>query len=267
MNQIFLVFFFLELVLKLIGYGYSHYFSQNSNLFDFTITILSFMSVDTNSNTLFNTTVFRIIRVARLLRMIKASKSLQSLLKTLYLAFYNILNVTMLLLLVLFAFAVAAMNLFGGITQGPGGYINSQANFNSFYNSMITLFRCMTGEAWNGLMHDCAKTGAVCYIFWILYTFVANFIYINVFIAVIYEEFKSVQTVDETSEVLTIKRRDISNFVNTWSKFNPQGQHYMKTELFKSFLEELPPPLGYKGLKMQSTKLLKIIYCLNIRDH
>lgn len=142
-------------------------------------------------------------------------------LKTLYLAFYNIINVSMLLLLVIFAFAIAAMNLFGEITSGPYGVINSQANFNTFYYSMVTLFRCMTGEAWNEIMHDCAQTGAVGYIFWILYTFVANFIYINVFIAVIYEEFKSVQTTNETTEVLSLKRRDISNFINTWSKFNP----------------------------------------------
>jgi hypothetical protein len=116
MNLIFLAFFFLELVLKLVGYGYLFYFSQNSNVFDFTITLLSFLSVDESTSSLFNTTVFRIIRVARLLRMIKASKSLQSLLKTLYLAFYNIINVSMLLLLVIFAFAIAAMNLFGEIT-------------------------------------------------------------------------------------------------------------------------------------------------------
>lgn len=32
-------------------------------------------------------------------------------------------------------------------------------------------------------------------------------------------------------------------------------------------MEELPPPLGFKGIKLDGTKLLKIIYCLNIRDH
>lgn len=41
----------------------------------------------------------------------------------------------------------------------------------------------------------------------------------------------------------------------------------MRTDKLKSFLDELPPPLGYQGLKIESSKLLKIIYCLNIRDH
>ena len=67
--------------------------------------------------------------------------------------------------------------------------------------------------------------------------------------------------------MLSLKRRDTSNFLNTWADFNPQGQHFMKTEKLTSFLRELPPPLGFKGQKLENTKLLKIIYCLNIRDH
>lgn len=41
----------------------------------------------------------------------------------------------------------------------------------------------------------------------------------------------------------------------------------MKTEQLKDFMEKLPPPLGFKGIKLEGTKLLKIVYCLNIRDH
>lgn len=115
----------VEVILKLIGHGYSHYFSQTFNVFDFVITLLSFLSINNSISAAVNTTVFRILRVARLLRMIKSSKSLQFLLKTLYLAVYNIINVTLLLLLVLFAFSVAAMNLFGDITVGAEEYINS----------------------------------------------------------------------------------------------------------------------------------------------
>jgi len=67
--------------------------------------------------------------------------------------------------------------------------------------------------------------------------------------------------------VLALKRRDIQSFLDTWAKFNPEGNAYMKTDLFPAFLMDLPPPLGFKGQKMEKSKLLKIIYCLNIRDH
>jgi hypothetical protein len=58
---------------------------------------------------------------------------------------------------------------------------------------MITLFRSSTGEDWNGIMHDCAAdVGIISYIFWVLYIIIGQMIFINVFIAVIYDEFKSV---------------------------------------------------------------------------
>ena len=138
-----------------------------------------------------------------------------------YLAIYNIANVGLLFGLIIFTFAIAAMNLFGDIEVGDFYYINSQANFRTFYSAMITLFRASTGESWNGLMHDCHQTGIIGYLFWVFYMMISSFIFINVFIAVIYEEFKNVQHTNETSDVLSLKRRDISNFLSTWAQFNP----------------------------------------------
>ena len=49
-----------------------------------------------------------------------------------------------------------------------GDFINGDANFSTFYLSIITLFRCATGEDWNGVMHDTFEsvgTGAI--IYWI----------------------------------------------------------------------------------------------------
>lgn len=39
----------------------------------------------------------------------------------------------------------------------------------------------------------------------------------------------------------------------------------MKVELLPKFLRELPPPLGYQGIMIKEQKLIRIIYCLNIR--
>lgn len=41
----------------------------------------------------------------------------------------------------------------------------------------------------------------------------------------------------------------------------------MKTLELPRFLRELPPPLGYDGIRIEDSKLNKIIFCLNIRDH
>lgn len=84
--------------------------------------------------------------------------------------------------------------------------------------------------------------------------------------AVIYENFNDIKSSEDSNEVLSLKRKDIKAFVNTWALFNPNGDLYMKTLYFSEFLLQLPPPLGYEGIKIEKSKLNKIIFCLNIRD-
>lgn len=157
----------MEALLKLIGYGIRFYFLDTWNRFDFLIVILSIIAIDEDIFQ-FKVTAFRIIRVARLLRMVKSSKGLKNLLKALWLSLKNIVNVGLILFLIFFTFSVAGMDLFGEINDGE--FINGDANFSTFYLAIITLFRCATGEDWNGVMHDCyASIGTTAIIYWIAF--------------------------------------------------------------------------------------------------
>ncbi len=132
----------------------------------------------------------------------------------------------------------------------------------------MCLIRAATGESWNGIMHDNKKdSGVIAVFFWLIFILIAFFIFLNVFIAVIYENFNDLKSSDDTGEVLTLERQDIKQFVNTWSLFNRHGELYMPTKFFPAFLLELPRPLGYKTVEIDLPKLHKIIFCLNIRDH
>ena len=133
---------------------------------------------------------------------------------------------------------------------------------------MMTLVRTATGESWNGLMHDCKdETGYFAVLYWIFFILIAYFVFMNVFIDVIYENFNDIKSSEDANEVLSLKRRDIKAFIDTWALFNPSGSHFMKTTLFPAFLMELPPPLGCRDFRIENTKLIKMIFCLNIRDH
>lgn len=114
-NQFFVIFFTIELILKITAYGFKYYWYVNWNKFDFIIVILSLIAFDESlvEDLNFNVTALRIIRVSRLLRMVKTSEGLRTLLKTLFMSLGNILNTAALLMLILFTFSVAGMNLFG----------------------------------------------------------------------------------------------------------------------------------------------------------
>ena len=189
-NKAFVGVFTLECGLKITAYGFKYYWHVNWNKFDFFIVIISLIGLDENAlkSINFNPTALRIIRVTRLLRMIKTSQGLRNMLKTLYMSLGNILTTGCLLVLMLFTFTVAGMNIFGQLKEGE--YITKNTNFKSFYNSMMTLWRASTGESWNGMMHECFKQeGSIAIIFWILFVLTTFFIFMNVFIAVIYENF------------------------------------------------------------------------------
>jgi len=63
-------------------------------------------------------------------------------------------------------------------------------SFKNFYLSAMVLVRASTGESWNNIMHDCQiEEGMIAKVFWISFQLMSFFIFLNVFIAVIYEEF------------------------------------------------------------------------------
>ncbi len=56
--------------------------------------------------------------------------------------------------------------------------------------SITVLVRASTGESWNTIMHDCAEEkGWIAYVYWMVFQMFDFFIFLNVFIAVIYDEF------------------------------------------------------------------------------
>ena len=68
----------------------------------------------------------------------------------------NIINVLALLILIWFTFSVAGMNLFSRADFYEE--YSENANFTSFYLSMLMMIRCSTGEKWNVIMHEIANS-------------------------------------------------------------------------------------------------------------
>lgn len=70
-------------------------------------------------------------------------------------------------------------------------------------------------------MHDTTYASPVLSVlFWLSFQLLTFFIFINVFVAVIYEEYTNVNQKEDIHEVLSLKKRDISVFLETWADFN-----------------------------------------------
>lgn len=160
---------------------------------------------------------------------------MRKLLKTLLMSLRNILNVFILLILIWFVFSVIGMNIFSKIEFGEA--YNPDANFTTFYIAFLMMIRCSTGGRWNDLMHEMQEqVGLISIFYWLLFVLICFFVLINVFIAVIGKSFAENQENTDINDVLSIKKKDLKAFVDTWAKFNPGGEVLMKTTRLPEFL-------------------------------
>ena len=68
------------------------------------------------------------------------------------LSFPSLVNVVSLLGLIVFIYAVLGVVLFTFIAHGE--HYTDQRNFVTIGNAFLTLFQCITGDGWAGLMMD-----------------------------------------------------------------------------------------------------------------
>jgi hypothetical protein len=244
-------YFTIEMLLKMAGYGQKFYWFVVWNKFDAIIVFFSLLGLLQNQFQALglNVTFLKIIRVTRILRVIKVSQGLRKLLKTLLMSAPNIINVLALLILVWFTFSVAGMNLFSSADFYTEYSLD--ANFTSFYLSMLMMIRCSTGEKWNVIMHEISYSqGLGAILFFIIYMIITYFIMLNVFVAVIGQSFNENQESKDMNDLIILRKQEIKAFVNNWAKYNPNGEVFMKTSRLADFLRELPPPLGYLGISL-----------------
>ena len=287
LNNIMLVFFLAEAVLKIVAYGRA-YFKDNWNLFDLLIVILTSISTLLQILNILNVgktaSVLRSLRVGRLLRLIRNAKSLRVIFSTLISTLPSIINIGGLLLLIVFVYAVIGMNLFGYLR--PQTNIDRDANFNTFGISFMTLLRMSTGENWNDLMTDCARhlnPSFVCFevddyesyerlglmgcgsgtawIYFISFQLIFAMMLLNLFVAVLIETF------EETSkaESFLVPESNLSDFVSSWRESDMDAQAFIPINDIERLFDMIPPPLGwYKKREFTRSDKYNFLKSLNI---
>jgi len=215
---------------------------------------------------------------------VKSMRGLRKLFVTLVNSLPSLLHVGVMLLLLFFVYAVAGMALFGDIQiyGNPDlSAMSSDVNFENFYIAMMMLFRISTGEAWNNLMHDCFY-GARCaepphdpvcgstfqaVVYFISFMVIGSFVFVNLFIAVIIEKLFESESQEDSTGDMSIMAHDLDSFIEAWSRIAPDGSDYIPTVFLPALLQDVNPPLGFKGEIMRKSAVIRLVARLGIRDH
>lgn len=122
-NNIFLIIFHLEALLKLLGLGF-FYFKHFWNKFDFIILLVTDIIILESifyNNQDFATLpiIARALRLGKLVKYIRESQSLRVLMDSIYFLLPALINIACLIILVMFIYCILGMNIFGQIKIEP----------------------------------------------------------------------------------------------------------------------------------------------------
>lgn len=271
-NYVFTGVFTLEAVLKIYGFGIKKYFSDGWNIFDFAIIVGSYTGLIVDMNTSVSvgvqTTILRAFRISRILRLIKRAKSLNIIFETFIITIPALANIGGLLLLLLYLYSIIGVQLFAPVMLQAD--LNRNANFQTFFNSFMTLFRCSTGENWNDIMHDITRQRSEIFqclynptyddyknngkavgcgniigqVFLTSFILIVQLIFLNLFIAIILQGFDFMNK----KANMILKDNDLFEYKEQWAQFDPKGTGFMKIEDFKDFLKKIGEPLGFDSI-------------------
>lgn len=148
--------------------------------------------------------------------------------------------------------------MFGNVKLA--GSLNPRVNFKTFFSSFCLLFRISTAAGWNGVLDACMVQAPDCDIdykgitgltmgncghsliaplFFVIYVLLVVLIIINMYIAVILENFNQAQMQDEVG----IAEDDMESFYQTWEAFDPRATQFIEYGDLSDFIDQLEGPL------------------------
>lgn len=190
--------------------------------------------------------VVRIIRTMRPLRVLSRSVGMRSVIDALYYSIGPIFNILAVLMLLWSIFAIAGVQLFSGaldycndpafppatpLTDCVGNFVDAKGvtvprailtptqNFDNYPNAMLHLFICSTGEDWPDLQDRIGNIVSVGYsgsqdntwyfsYYHVLFISICVFIGLNLFVAVLYSNFVTLQRSMDGLALLTERQRE-----------------------------------------------------------
>jgi hypothetical protein len=207
LNDIFTWAFVAEMIIKLLGLGFTEYIKDSFNKFDAVIVILSLVEfVLVNTGFGGNLGAFSALRGFRLLRVFKLArgwKQLRILLKAMAMSIIALSTFSVLMLIIIFIFMLLGMELFAfkiryNEDDEPSVTGSSpRENFDTPWQAFITIFIVIVGDDWNTIMYSHYRVlmetsttqGYVAVGFFICLFIMGNLVLLNLFLAILLQNF------------------------------------------------------------------------------
>ncbi|KAK1786939.1 hypothetical protein P4O66_017313 [Electrophorus voltai] len=269
LNMLFTMLFTIEMIIKLFALRPYHYFIDAWNSFDALIVVGSLVDImiaefsgkGDGENAKVSITFFRLFRVMRLVKLLSKGEGIRTLLWTFVKSLQALPYVGLLIAMIFFIYGVIGMQTFGKIAIDDSTELNHNNNFQTFFMAVLLLFRCATGEQWQEIMlaalpgrrcdpdsdfepgeeYSCGSNLA--YLYFISFFALCAFLIINLFIAVIMDNFEYL-----TRDWTVLGTHHLDEFKRVWSDYDPEATGRIKHLDVVTMLRRIQPPLGFGKL-------------------
>ena len=231
-SVVFTLMFLLEVGMKMIALTPIGYWQSRRNRFDMFVTfagvvwiVVHFAMRQSEQSNM----VGYFVIVLRFFTITGKHATLKMLMLTVVVSMFKSFFIIMGMFLLMLFYAFAGVILFGTVKHGEN--LNRHANFESASNAVILLFRIVTGEDWNKIMHDCMIRPPYCtpgpvywdtdcgnataaLVYFCSFYVIITYIVLNVLVGIILENFSLFYSNEEDA---LLSYSDIRQFQNTWN--------------------------------------------------
>ena len=173
LNAVFLAFFVVELVIRIVAYGARpwRFFGEGWNVFDFVMVVPALLPGVRES-----TTALRVVRLLRVFRIVSALPEMRVLVQGLGRSIAPLMSMAVLVLLLFYAYGMVGWILFSD---------HDPAHWSSLGQSMLTLFSVLTLEGWVEIQETALGYSEWAWVYFVSFILVSSFVLINMVIAVL----------------------------------------------------------------------------------
>lgn len=246
----------VEVVLKVGIAGPGPFFEMGFNKLLTCILLLQFVEliVYASSETYRG---YQWLRVTWILRIAMVARDVRGVRKNLKIGLKSLpamANIGSLLILVFYMFAILGMACFGHVRMEATSrnFLSKNLNFKTFPRAMFTLYRIATMDDYGDVVSFCGVSEPDCSnvvgncgnhtlsrIFFTLFVILMTFVILNLFIAVVLENFEESVLIPLE---LQDRQSDVEKFRLVWSKMDPSGINVIAARDFVPLLQQLPGP-------------------------
>ncbi|KAF9125802.1 calcium channel protein [Mortierella sp. 14UC] len=253
-----LIFYLVEIVLKIGGLGWSGYRKNRWNIYNGSVSIAAF--VLTVCRIFWQPTapqpviqMQKLLLTAILFRLVPRSNSLNQLFMTMAASINSIASLFGVWLVVFAVYGIMFVEIFGLTSYGPNG--SNHVNFRNIGAALLMMARMSTGEGWNDLMHDFAVERPYCvnnrldylysdcgstswaYALFISFNIISMYIFTNMFIVVVMHNFSYVYQIAPGFSL--INRDEIRAYKRVWAEVDRDRTGYIQEKDLAKFLMKL----------------------------